>query len=204
MLRRHHGRIYTVSCLAGRHADLTAAFQLLKAHHLHSESCDGLQSAICRYKQVCGFHGIFAGLLVALKQVLPESEVTLVGFLKFRAKVMSAWLLTSKQDLPKRALTGNPTLLPAAPARAVCADQHSCCCLVQRHPGQRALHNVWDIHLLAVPTLLPVEAGAGPQVSSRPLGQDLQLSNAAVQGNGLTLEVSLISLCASICLVSLL
>ena len=30
---------------------------------------------------------MFAGLLVGLKQIMPENDVTLVGYVKFRAKV---------------------------------------------------------------------------------------------------------------------
>lgn len=41
----------------------------------------------CRYTEICGFQGVFAGLLVGLKQIMPENDVTLVGYVKFRAKV---------------------------------------------------------------------------------------------------------------------
>lgn len=42
---------------------------------------------LCRYTEICGFQGVFAGLLVGLKQIMPENDVTLVGYVKFRAKV---------------------------------------------------------------------------------------------------------------------
>ncbi len=42
---------------------------------------------IYRYTEICGFQGVFAGLLVGLKQIMPENDVTLVGYVKFRAKV---------------------------------------------------------------------------------------------------------------------
>lgn len=38
------------------------------------------------YAEISGFQGILAGLLVALKQVIPETEVTLLQLLKLRAK----------------------------------------------------------------------------------------------------------------------
>lgn len=38
------------------------------------------------YSEICGFQGVFAGLLVGLKQIMPENDVTLVGYVKFRAK----------------------------------------------------------------------------------------------------------------------
>lgn len=44
-------------------------------------------TCICRYSEICGFQGVFAGLLVGLKQIMPENDVTLVGYVKFRAKV---------------------------------------------------------------------------------------------------------------------
>lgn len=47
---------------------------------------DGL-THICRYSEICGFQGVFAGLVVGLKQIMPENDVTLVGYVKFRAKV---------------------------------------------------------------------------------------------------------------------
>ena len=36
-----------------------------------------------------GSEGIVAGCLVAVKQLMPENEVTLLGFIRFRAKVGS-------------------------------------------------------------------------------------------------------------------
>ena len=51
----------------------------------------------CRYTEICGFQGVFAGLLVGLKQIMPENDVTLVGYVKFRAKVNMA--SESKQQL---------------------------------------------------------------------------------------------------------
>ena len=41
----------------------------------------------CRYAEVSGFQGILAGLLVALKQTIPDTDVTLLRVIKFRAKV---------------------------------------------------------------------------------------------------------------------
>lgn len=52
----------------------------------------------CRYTEICGFQGVFAGLLVGLKQIMPENDVTLVGYVKFRAKVNMA-TYTVKQQL---------------------------------------------------------------------------------------------------------
>lgn len=42
------------------------------------------------YTEICGFQGVFAGLLVGLKQIMPENDVTLVGYVKFRAKHLPA------------------------------------------------------------------------------------------------------------------
>lgn len=42
------------------------------------------------YLQFSGFHGILAGLLVALKQVMPEHEIKLLGFLGFKVKFIPA------------------------------------------------------------------------------------------------------------------
>ena len=40
-----------------------------------------------RYTEISGFQGVLAGLLVALKQIIPETEVTLLQVFKLRAKV---------------------------------------------------------------------------------------------------------------------
>jgi hypothetical protein len=40
-----------------------------------------------RYKEFAGFEGVIAGCLVAVKQILPENEVVLLGVIRFRAKV---------------------------------------------------------------------------------------------------------------------
>ncbi len=51
-----------------------------------------------RYAEVSGFQGILAGLLVALKQTIPDSDVTLLRVIKFRAKVrllVTSGVLTS-------------------------------------------------------------------------------------------------------------
>lgn len=41
-----------------------------------------------RYTEICGFQGVVAGLLVGLKQIMPENDVTLLGYVRFRAKVL--------------------------------------------------------------------------------------------------------------------
>lgn len=43
-----------------------------------------------RYTEISGFQGVLAGLLVALKQIIPETEVTLLQVFKLRAKVRRA------------------------------------------------------------------------------------------------------------------
>ena len=43
-------------------------------------------SLVRRYMEVSGFHGIVAGCLVAVKQIMPDTEVTLVRVVKFHAK----------------------------------------------------------------------------------------------------------------------
>ncbi|KAK9829700.1 hypothetical protein WJX72_007428 [[Myrmecia] bisecta] len=47
------------------------------------------------YKEIAGFHGVLAGCLVAIKQIMPDSEVTLLVVLKFRAKHLPALFLLS-------------------------------------------------------------------------------------------------------------
>ena len=43
-------------------------------------------ASVRRYMEVSGFHGIVAGCLVAVKQIMPDTEVTLVRVVKFHAK----------------------------------------------------------------------------------------------------------------------
>jgi len=40
-----------------------------------------------RYMEVSGFHGVIAGCLVAVKQLIPDTEVTLLRVIRFHAKV---------------------------------------------------------------------------------------------------------------------
>jgi hypothetical protein len=42
---------------------------------------------LCRYTRFSGFHGVIAGLLVAVKQIMPDQEVKMFGTLKLRARV---------------------------------------------------------------------------------------------------------------------
>ena len=42
------------------------------------------------FSPYCGAHGILAAALVALKQVTPDSEVTLLGTIKFRVSQLPA------------------------------------------------------------------------------------------------------------------
>ena len=58
--------------------------------HARQVSLATHQKLICRYTEICGFQGVFAGLLVGLKQIMPENDVTLLGYVKFRAKVPNA------------------------------------------------------------------------------------------------------------------
>ncbi|KAF8062961.1 haloacid dehalogenase-like hydrolase domain-containing protein [Scenedesmus sp. PABB004] len=47
------------------------------------------------YTQFTGFHGVLAGLLVAVKQIMPDHEVVLGGMLRLRARYFpSAYVLT--------------------------------------------------------------------------------------------------------------
>lgn len=41
----------------------------------------------CRYAEISGFHGVVAGMLVAVKQLTPDTEITVVQIVKLRAKV---------------------------------------------------------------------------------------------------------------------
>lgn len=36
--------------------------------------------------EICGFHGVTAGMLVAVKQIVPDTEVTIFRLAKLRAK----------------------------------------------------------------------------------------------------------------------
>lgn len=47
------------------------------------------------FSPYCGAHGILGGALVALKQVAPESEVTLLGWIKFRVRQLPALYCTA-------------------------------------------------------------------------------------------------------------
>ncbi|CAD7694975.1 unnamed protein product [Ostreobium quekettii] len=38
------------------------------------------------YRNLCGFHGVLAGLLVTLKQIMPDQELALFGVIKFRGR----------------------------------------------------------------------------------------------------------------------
>ena len=59
--------------------------------HMTMPCChSAVPTATCRYTEICGFQGVFAGLLVGVKQIMPENDVTLVGYVKFRAKVSPA------------------------------------------------------------------------------------------------------------------
>lgn len=40
-----------------------------------------------RYVPISGFHGVISGCLVGVKQLMPDQEIALLYFLKFRAKV---------------------------------------------------------------------------------------------------------------------
>ena len=50
-------------------------------------SCRASSPLLCRYMEVAGFQGIIAACLVAVKQVMPEDEITVLSFIRFRAKV---------------------------------------------------------------------------------------------------------------------
>ena len=40
-----------------------------------------------RYREIAGFEGVLAGCLVALKQIMPDNEVVVLKFIRFRVKV---------------------------------------------------------------------------------------------------------------------
>ncbi len=44
------------------------------------------QSGTLLYTQFTGFHGLAAAMLVAVKQIMPQHELKLLGFLKLRVK----------------------------------------------------------------------------------------------------------------------
>lgn len=41
----------------------------------------------CSYAQFSGFHGLLGALLVAVKQIMPDHELKLLGFLQLKTKV---------------------------------------------------------------------------------------------------------------------
>lgn len=43
---------------------------------------------LCSYSEISGFHGVVAGMLVAIKQLTPETEITVLQIVKLRAKVL--------------------------------------------------------------------------------------------------------------------
>jgi hypothetical protein len=45
---------------------------------------------VCRYGKYCGFQALLAAYLVAVKQIMPDSELRLLFVLKLRAKVYSS------------------------------------------------------------------------------------------------------------------
>jgi hypothetical protein len=40
-----------------------------------------------RYAQFYGFHGLLGGMLVAVKQIMPDHEVKLLGLVQLKTKV---------------------------------------------------------------------------------------------------------------------
>ncbi|KAK9865483.1 hypothetical protein WJX84_008068 [Apatococcus fuscideae] len=68
-----------VNVLTGA-ATLAAIYLIYAVDHYSDKAGDIL------YTEVCGFHGMLAGCLVALKQIQPDSGVTLFVYIKFRAK----------------------------------------------------------------------------------------------------------------------
>ncbi|KAK9844321.1 hypothetical protein WJX74_000773 [Apatococcus lobatus] len=68
-----------VNILTGA-ATLAVIYLIYAVDHYSEKAGDIL------YTEVCGFHGMLAGCLVALKQIQPDSGVTLFVYIKFRAK----------------------------------------------------------------------------------------------------------------------
>lgn len=70
-------------------------FPLLPVKSVHScrFAAAEVRNRICsrRYSEISGFHGIIAGMLVAIKQVTPDTEVTVLQIVKLRAKVWIAF-----------------------------------------------------------------------------------------------------------------
>ncbi len=126
----------------------------------------------CRYTEICGFQGVFAGLLVGLKQIMPENDVTLVGYVKFRAKVNIA--SDTSQNSSCLLLPCNQTsvselrllVLSAAPASHLYSPHR------HRRLGpwhcleDCAICIIWDLRILVLLALLSVKTRDFPSVSS--------------------------------------
>ncbi|KAK9797058.1 hypothetical protein WJX73_010621 [Symbiochloris irregularis] len=69
-------------------ATLALLYVLYALNHSSEHSGDLL------YKEVAGFQGVCAGCLVAVKQIMPDNEVLILGFIRFRAKLLPAIFLT--------------------------------------------------------------------------------------------------------------
>lgn len=53
---------------------------------LNGSSMVDTMAASLLYRKICGFHGVLSGLLVALKQAIPENEVTILTSIRLKVK----------------------------------------------------------------------------------------------------------------------
>lgn len=72
-------RPYVLDCRLQHAACMQAPTQKLTG--------SGITAMTCRYMQFYGFHGILAGIIVAVKQVMPEHEAKLFGVVRLSFKV---------------------------------------------------------------------------------------------------------------------
>lgn len=107
------------------------------------------------FSEFSGAHGILAACLVALKQVLPDNEVTLLGWIKFRVRVSRLGGGGRPLRRPRPAPSvGPPTYIH--PAHRFCSTCRGCLSSPPRQsPPQRAPCSQ------PCPPLLPAPTAAG-------------------------------------------
>jgi membrane associated rhomboid family serine protease len=114
------------------------------------------------YTQFAGFHGLIAAMLVAVKQIMPQHEVKLLGVLKFRVKVRATgWQQGGSWNVSKALATepapSCPVLWSAVPAQPA-ASSSGWHLFWPEAPGLLGILCSWDVHSLAVLAILPAAA----------------------------------------------
>lgn len=68
--------------------DLSTNICVLAGVYVYFAAAQDERKGDILYKPFCGFHGLLAGLIVAVKQVMPEHEAKLFGVVKFTFKFL--------------------------------------------------------------------------------------------------------------------